>query len=107
MMKTKRCFGMKPVYYFFAAFIAVVCLVVPDAVLAAGQSADLLVVVADDRGAGIFAKFWIDQYNTSPYMFGFWCTIFVAGLGVVLGFIADQLMKLTGLDLTSRDIVEH
>ena len=28
-------------------------------------------------------------------------------LGVSLGFIADQVMKHTGLDLTSRKIIEH
>lgn len=98
---------MKRIYYLLPALLAAAYMVLPNTVLAAAQSAESSIVVADNREAGAFAKFWIDQYNTSPYMFGLWCTIFVAGLGVVLGFITDQLMKLTGLDLTSRDIIEH
>ena len=35
------------------------------------------------------------------------CTVFTAFLGVSLGFITDRIMKHTGLDLTSRKIVEH
>jgi ABC-type Fe3+ transport system permease subunit len=98
---------MKRVYYLLPALLSLAYLVVPNAVLLAAQSAESSIVVVADREAGAFAKFWIDQYNTSPYMFGLWCTIFTAGLGVVLGFITDQLMKLTGLDLTSRDVIEH
>jgi hypothetical protein len=98
---------MKRVYYLLPALLAFLYLVVPNATLGAAQSAGSSIVVVADREAGTFAKFWINQYNTSPYMFGLWCTIFTAGLGVVLGFISDQLMKLTGLDLTSRDVIEH
>jgi hypothetical protein len=98
---------MKRVYYFLPALLAIVYLLDSNDLLFGAQGAESLAVVADNREGGAFAKFWIDQYNTSPYMFGLWCTIFVAGLGVVLGFIADQLMKLIGIDLTSRDIIEH
>ena len=99
---------MKRVYYSFVAVSRLACMVVADAVIAGDQNTDLLIFVADNREAGwSISKFWIDLYNTSPYMFGLWCTISVASMGVVLGFATDQLMKLTGLDLTSRDIVEH
>jgi hypothetical protein len=98
---------MKLIYYLLPLLLALACLVVPNTGLVAAQSAGSSIVVVADREAGTFAKFWIDQYNSSPYMFGLWCTIFVAGLGVVLGFITDQLMKLIGIDLTSRDVIEH
>ncbi len=98
---------MKLSHYFLPALLALTYLLVSITSPATAQSAEPLVVVADAREAGTFAKFWIDQYNTNPYMFGLWCTIFTAGLGVILGFIADQLMKLIGIDLNSRDIVEH
>ncbi len=98
---------MKRSHYLLPALLALAYLSVTNVSPAAAQSAQQSVVVADSREAGAFAKFWIDQYNTNPYMFGLWCTIFTAGLGVVLGFIADQLMKLIGIDLNSRDIIEH
>jgi hypothetical protein len=40
-------------------------------------------------------------------MFGVWCTIITAALGGFLGVTTDQIMKRTGIDLTSRKIVEH
>lgn len=99
---------MKRVYYLLVVIVALLCLIIPDAVLASGRRSDIFLFITCNSEAGwSFSKFWIHQYNTSPYMFGLWCTISVAGLGVVLGFITDQLMKLTGLDLTSRDIIEH
>ena len=40
---------MRSIYYSLLALFAMVCLLLPDLVLAAGGKADLLIVVADDR----------------------------------------------------------
>jgi hypothetical protein len=99
---------MRSIYYSLLAFLAMVCLLIPDWALAAGPAAEQLIVVADDRVVQWgFSKFFLHLYNTDPFMFGVWCTIITAGLGVTLGVTTDQIMKRTGIDLTSRKIVEH
>ena len=99
---------MRSIYYRLLAFLAVVCLLIPDWALAAGPAASQLIVVADDRVVQwSFSKFFLHLYNTDPFMFGVWCTIITAALGGSLGLITDQIMRHTGLDLTSRKLVEH
>lgn len=99
---------MKRIYYLSLAFLSLAWLFSPGPAMAAGPAAEMLIVVADNRVVDwSFSKFWVDYYNTDPFMFGFWCTIFTAFLGVSLGFITDQIMRHTGLDLTSRKIIEH
>jgi hypothetical protein len=99
---------MRSIYYSLLAFLAMICLLLPDLVLAAGGKADLLIVVADDRVVQwSFSKFFLHLYNTDPFMFGVWCTIITAALGVTLGVTTDQIMRHTGIDLTKRTIVEH
>ncbi len=99
---------MKRICRVWPAFLALAVLLLPELVMAAGGKAEMLVVVAENRTVeSSWTKFWIDAYNTDPFMFGLYCTIFTAFLGVSLGFITDQIMKRTGLDLSSRKIVEH
>ena len=89
-------------------FLASAYLLLPDLILAAGEKADMLVVVADSRRVHwIVSRFFVDVYNTNPLMFGVYCIILTAFLGGTLGFITDFIMKRTGIDLTSRKIVEH
>ncbi len=90
------------------AFLTSVYLILPDLILAAGEKADRLVVVADSRRVTwSVSKFFVDVYNTNPIMFGIYCIILTAALGGILGLITDFIMKRTGIDLTSRKIVEH
>ncbi len=99
---------MRSIYYRLFAFLALVCLCIPDWVMAAGPAADLLIVVADDRMVqSSITKHFVHLYNTDPFMFGVWCTIITAALGGGLGLFTDQIMKRTGIDLTSRKLVEH
>jgi len=88
--------------------LALACCLLPDSLLAAGAQAEKLIIVADSRAVQwSFAKFLINLYNTNLVWYGLLCTICTAVLGVALGFMTDQIMKLTGLDLTSRKIIEH
>ena len=89
-------------------FLASAYLLLPDLILAAGEKADMLVVVADSRRVTwSVSRFFVDVYNTNPFMFGIYCIILTAFLGGALGLITDFIMKRTGIDLTSRKIVEH
>ncbi|MFO7594881.1 MAG: hypothetical protein R6W92_00890 [Desulfocurvibacter africanus] len=75
---------------------------------AGGGGASELVVVADTRiiESGIL-KYLADLYNTNITLFAVWCVVLTALYGSFLGFFMDFLMSKTGLDLTSRKIVEH
>ncbi|MBI5571163.1 MAG: hypothetical protein HY914_14565 [Desulfomonile tiedjei] len=52
-------------------------------------------------------EFWIGQFHKSPVMFGLWCTLLTVVWGALLGILTDQILKLIGLDLTSRETGEH
>jgi hypothetical protein len=75
---------------------------------AGGKKASELVVVADTRvlKSGVMIYF-ADLYNTNILLFAIWAVVLTAGLGCFLGFFMDKIMGMTGLDLTSRKIVEH
>lgn len=83
-------------------------LMAPMAVWAGGEAATKLIVVADTRriSSGI-ERYFADLYNTDTLMFAVWCVVLTAVYGAVLGVLMDFLMSRTGLDLTSRKIVEH
>jgi len=99
---------MKALRYLITAFLSFGALLVPNLALAAGGKADLLIHVADTRVVNsTYTLFFLELYNRDPFMFGVWCSIITAGLGVSLGLITDFLMKRTGLDLSKRTIVEH
>ena len=68
------------------ALLASAYLLLPDLILAAGEKADMLVVVADSRRVSwSVSKFFVDVYNTDPFMFGVYCVILTAVLGGVSG----------------------
>ncbi len=99
---------MKKLYYLLALCCGAALFLLPDLVMAGGPKAQALIVVADTRRVSSPFTLWIlNTYNTDPFMIGVLCAVFVAILGSTLGFIADFIMKHTGLDLTSRKIVEH
>ena len=76
--------------------------------LAAGQKASDLVVVADTRVLdNPVLLYFADLYNTNLVLFALWTVVLTAAYGCFLGVLMDKLMGLTGLDLTSRKIVEH
>ncbi|MCA1962137.1 MAG: hypothetical protein LDL33_15245 [Desulfomonile sp.] len=99
---------MRTVYLGLCALVAAIVSLFPDPAVAAGGGAEMLVVVADKRMVDSeITKYLLDVYNVNPFLMGVWCTILTAALGVTLGFLTDQIMKRTGIDLTSRKIVEH
>ena len=100
---------MKKVSVAIMAFGAAACLVMPDLVMAAGGgNVDMLVVVADTRVVqSPITLYFLDLYNTNPLGFGILCVILTAALGCSLGLTADFFMARSGLDLTSRKLIEH
>jgi hypothetical protein len=99
---------MNRIYYVLMAVLGMATFLVPDIVSAAGGKAEMLIVVADNRVVDwSVSKWWVNIYNTDPFWFGIYTTAFTAFMGGTLGLITDQIMKRTGIDLTSRKLVEH
>lgn len=99
---------MKRLWLKLASLFGALSVLVPGLVYAAGGKAETLVVVADKRMVSSpVTVYFLDLYNTDPFMFGLVCTIITAFLGCALGLLTDFIMKRTGIDLTSRKIVEH
>ena len=92
-----------------AATLIAILLLAPGLVWAAGGGGGQdLVVVADTRIIEFgFLKYLANLYNTNVTIFAIWAVVLTAIYGSFLGFLMDFIMKRTGIDLTSRKIVEH
>jgi hypothetical protein len=82
-------------------------LFIPELVLAAGEKADLIVIVADTRRLTGWQAWWANLYNESHTYFTAVTIITIPVVGLILGLIADFVMKRIGIDLTSRELSEH
>jgi hypothetical protein len=89
------------------AMVTTGALLLPSYVLAGGEKAASLVVVADTRRVTGVMRYFSDLYNTNLWMYAVWAVILTVVLGSTLGFLMDFIMERTGLDLKSRKIVEH
>lgn len=90
------------------SFAGVLLLVWCSAAWAGGEVASEIVVVADTRVLhNPILRYIADTYNTNIWLFAVWSVVLTAVYGAFLGLIMDYLIKHTGLDLSSRKIVEH
>jgi len=97
----------KRMMWIFAALFSLDALLARVA-LAGGPKAADLVVVADTRVLhSQIMIYFANLYNTNILLFAVWAVVLTAVLGMSLGFLMDKIMAHTGLDLTSRKIVEH
>ncbi|HMK34872.1 MAG TPA: DVU0150 family protein [Desulfomonilaceae bacterium] len=99
---------MSAIRYLITALSAFGVFLLPSVAMAAGEKADMLIHVADTRVVqSEITIFFLNSYNTDPFMFGVWCTLITLAMGLTLGLTTDFIMKRTGIDLTKRTIVEH
>jgi len=89
------------------ASVLAVFLCLPGAVLAAGGAAKNLVIVADTRGLSSWAVWLANIYNESHIQFTLFTIIVIPITGLILGLLADLVMRRIGLDLKSRELAEH
>jgi len=89
---------------FLAGFIT---LLVPELVIAAGEKASQLVIVADTRKLTGWMAWWANLYNESHVYFTIVTVVSIPVIGLILGLLADFMMKRIGIDLTSRELSEH
>jgi hypothetical protein len=79
----------------------------PQIVLAAGEKAAPLVIVADTRRFTGWEAWWTNLYNESHLYFALVTVAIIPLVGVILGLLADVVMSRIGIDLKSRDLAEH
>jgi hypothetical protein len=87
--------------------LGIIALLIPELVLAAGEKADLIVIVADTRRLTGWEAWWANLYNESHAYFTIVTVITIPLVGLILGLLADFVMKRIGIDLTSRELAEH
>lgn len=86
---------------------AAAMLIIPDVVLAAGEKASLLVIVADTRKLSGWEAWFANLYNESHLYFTIVTVVTIPIVGVLLGLLADLVMTHIGIDLKSRELSEH
>ena len=74
---------------------------------AAAEKAADLVVVADTRVLSGWNLYFANLYNEDMWLFATWAVVLTTAMGVGLGVLMDLIMRHTGIDLHSREIVEH
>lgn len=87
--------------------VGIITLLIPELALAAGEKADLIVIVADTRRLTGWEAWWANLYNESHAYFTAVTVITIPVVGLILGLLADFVMKRIGIDLTSRELAEH
>ncbi len=80
---------------------------IPGLARAAGEKADLIVIVADTRKLSGWEAWWANLYNESHLYFTIVTVIVIPVVGLILGLLADWVMKHIGIDLSSRELAEH
>jgi hypothetical protein len=98
---------MKTILSKLVSFFSFSFFILPANVLAGGEKATEIVVVADTRRVSGILKYFADLYNTNLLLFAFWAVVLTVLWGSILGFLMDQIMLRTGLDLKSRKLIEH
>jgi hypothetical protein len=91
-------------FLFIAGLLA---LLSAPALAAGGEKAAAIVVVADQRGLSGWQLWLADLYNRSLLQFALFTIVAVPLMGVILGVLADFVMKRIGIDLTKRELAEH
>ncbi|MDI6775803.1 MAG: hypothetical protein QMD03_00940 [Syntrophales bacterium] len=87
--------------------MVVAMLVISDVVLAAGEKASPLVIVADTRKLTGWEAWFANLYNESHVYFTLLTVVTIPIVGVILGILADLVMNRIGIDLSSRELAEH
>lgn len=98
---------MKGIWTKISVFVLMLCTLLPQAAMAAGEKADLVVIVADTRLLSGILKAWGTLYNESHLYFALLTIVLIPVIGLLFGTIADIVMKTIGIDLEHRELSEH
>ena len=98
---------MKGILRKIGTLALMMCVLAPQTVLAAGEKAALVVIVADTRGLTGVLHAWGTLYNESHLYFSLLTIVLIPVIGFLFGTIADIVMKAIGIDLEHRELSEH
>lgn len=98
---------MKRLWTKISGLALMLCILLPEMVLAAGEKAAAVVIVSDTRRLTGLIKWWGDLYNESHLYFALLTIVLIPVIGLIFGVIADIVMHAIGIDLESRDLAEH
>ena len=98
---------MRKLWIKLTGVITMATMVVPGLVMAAGEKASLLVIVADTRKLTGWEAWFANLYNESHVYFTIVTVVAIPIIGVILGLLADLVMSNIGIDLKSRELSEH
>ena len=98
---------MRKLWIRLTGIMAMAFMVLPDVVMAAGEKASLLVIVADTRKLSGWEAWFANLYNESHIYFTIVTVVTIPIVGVLLGLLADLVMTHIGIDLKSRELSEH
>lgn len=77
------------------------------AALAAAPKSDAMVIVADSRKFSGWKAWWANLYNESHVLFAVITIIVIPVTALLLGKLTGSLVARLGINLKSRDLVEH
>jgi len=87
--------------------VGLALLLLPSHLLAAGEKASGMVIVADSRNLTGITAWWVNIYNESHFYFALLTVVTIPLAGAIMGGIADLLMGRIGIDLRSRSLREN
>ncbi len=97
----KRLNGLLPLMF-------LVLLLMPETLFAAGGGGEeRLVIVADTRGLNGWQAWLANLYNENLVQFTIFTVVAIPVVGLILGLLADLVMRRIGIDLKSRKLAEH
>jgi len=92
---------------FLPLILSVIGLLSMPSIVLAKEKAAPLVVVAYTKGLSGLSLWWANLYNDNMLLFTILTGCVTPIAGIILGFIGDFLLGLTGIDLTKRELAEH
>ncbi len=90
----------------YTCLIALVFQLMPGLVLAAGtaEKAELLERKVPLENLSGVILFFSKTYNENLWLYAVYCTVLMAGVGVVIAFVTDIFLKAAGMEV---DKIEH
>lgn len=76
-------------------------------ILLAKEKAETLVVVAYTKGLSGLNLYWANLYNDNMLLFTILTGCIMPVAGLILGWVGDILIRLTGIDVSKRELAEH
>ncbi|MCX8147579.1 MAG: hypothetical protein N3D84_03870 [Candidatus Woesearchaeota archaeon] len=96
---------MKKLISLMASIVGIIMII--PAVAMAKEKVGWLVVVAYTKDVKGLTLWWATLYKENMFLFTILTGCIVPVLGIFLGWVGDWAIRLTGIDVTKRELAEH